>query len=430
MDIDNYNPWWRTKHVPTSLIGRKRSIFNEVLKYLKNRQILLFTGIRRVGKTTLMFQLMHELLSNRDVEPYHIFYFSFDEKVDDIDQLIKVYEEQILKDSISDKKVYLFFDEIQKLKDWPDKIKIIYDMNPNVKICLSGSAQILLLKNTGESLAGRFFNFRVEPLDFDEYLQFKQIDIDTRREKVFELEIKKQMIGYLHAGGFIEAIPMDEEKHIKYFKESLIERVVFKDIPEAFNTGIRGLLYTLLRIIAERPGIYLDYKNLSNDLKYDHRTIAEYLSYLDYTLFIQRLYNYSNKLITSEKKLRRAYLSNTAFTLAMNPQIEFPLLIEQFIINILKTAFFYRSPQKEEIDTIYVKDRLVIPIEIKIRNKITEKDAKSMFRFMNAFEIHQGIIISKEQEDITKQDNKLIHLIPYWKYWSLKGLLSGGGIHY
>ncbi len=54
MNIDNYNPWWRTKHVPASLIGRKRPIFNEVLKFLKNRQILLFTGIRRVGKTTLI----------------------------------------------------------------------------------------------------------------------------------------------------------------------------------------------------------------------------------------------------------------------------------------------------------------------------------------------------------------------------------------
>lgn len=426
MDISNYNPWWQTRHVPASLIGRKRPIFKEVLKFLKNRQILLFTGIRRVGKTTLMFQLVHELLANMNVNPYHVFYFSFDEKVDDIDQLIKAYEEQVLKDSIAHQKVYLFFDEIQKLERWPDRIKKIYDMNPQVKICLSGSAQILLLKNTGESLAGRFFNFRVEPLDFDEYVHFKRIDIDTSREKIFELEIKKQMNGFLHTGGFIEAISMDQEALIKYFKESLIERVVFKDVPEVFNTGIRGLLYTLLRIIAERPGVYLDYKNLSNDLKYDHRTIAEYISYLDYTLFIQRLYNYSRNLMTSEKKLRRAYLSNTAFTLAVNPHIENPLLIEQFIINILKSGYFYRSPQKDEIDIIYAMNKIVIPIEIKIRNKITEKDAKAVFRFMSLFDLNKGIIISKEQEGTYEKENRVVHLTPYWKYWTLKSLIQGG----
>jgi len=424
MNIDNFNPWWRIKQVPAQLIGKKRPLFNKVVTYLKNRQILLFTGIRRVGKTTFMFQLINELISNMNVNPYHIFYFSFDEKIDDINELIKVYEEQVLKDSISNKKIFLFFDEIHKLKDWSDRIKIIYDMNPNVKICLSGSAQIILLKNTRESLAGRFFNIKVEPLDFDEYLQFKKVNIDPQREKTFEMEIKKQLNGFLSTGGFVEALSMQGEELIKYFKESLIERVIFKDIPESFNTSIRGLLYTLLKIIAEHPGMYLDYKNLSSDLKYDHRTIAEYLSYLDYTLFIQRLYNYSSKLIISEKKLRRAYLSNTAFTLALNPQIENPVLMEQLFVNMLKAGFFYRSPQKEEIDIVHVKNKIVIPVEIKISNKINERDAKAMFRFMSVFDLNKGIFISREQENTFKQDSRVINIIPYWKYWTINKFLN------
>ena len=424
MNIDNFNPWWRTKQVPVQLIGKKRPLFTQALRFLRNRQILLLTGIRRVGKTTLMFQLIQELISNMHINPYHIFYFSFDEKVGNINELIKEYEEQVLKDSIAHQKIYLFFDEIQKLDDWSDKIKIIYDMNPGIKICLSGSAQIILLKNTRESLAGRFFHVKVEPLDFDEYLRFKKVDIDTHREKIYELEIKKQIHGFLSIGGFVEALSMQGEELIKYFKESLIERVVFKDIPETFNTSIHGLLYTLIKIIAEHPGMYLDYKNLSNDLNYDHRTVAEYLSYLDYTLFIQRLYYYSSKLITSEKKLRRAYLSNTAFTLALNPHIENSLLVEQFFVNTLKAGYFYRSPQKEEIDIIYVKDKAVVPVEVKIRNTINEKDAKPMFRFMSLFDLNKGILISKEQESTFRQDNRIIHVIPYWRYWSIKRFLN------
>ncbi len=86
MDLQSFNPWWKTGNVSTEFIGRKRKIFDEIVTYVDKRQIVLFTGLRRVGKTTLMYQIIDGLL-RKDVKPYNIMYFSFDEMRYDLEEI-------------------------------------------------------------------------------------------------------------------------------------------------------------------------------------------------------------------------------------------------------------------------------------------------------------------------------------------------------
>lgn len=144
MDLNDFNPWWKTGMISEDFIGKKREIFYEVNKYIDKRQILLFSGLRRVGKTTLMYQIIKELL-DKGTNPYHILYFSFDEINYNLEEIIKQYEIEILLKDILKVRIFLFFDEIQKYKDWPSKIKLLYDLHPNMKIFLTGSAQIAMV---------------------------------------------------------------------------------------------------------------------------------------------------------------------------------------------------------------------------------------------------------------------------------------------
>ena len=202
MELQSFNPWWRDGKVSPEFIGRKRAIFGEVIKYLDKRQIVLFTGLRRVGKTTLMYQIIDELL-RKGVNPYKILYFSFDEMKYDLEDIIKRYETDVLHTDISKEKVFIFLDEIQKLDGWPSKIKLLYDANPKLKLFLTGSAQITMWRGTRESLAGRFFDFLIKPLNFEEYLDFKAAKIDRNRENIFEMDMRRHMAGFLRTGGFI-----------------------------------------------------------------------------------------------------------------------------------------------------------------------------------------------------------------------------------
>lgn len=420
INLNLFNPWWRDNEVNKYLVGKKRKIFYEVYKYLNLRQILIFTGLRRVGKTTLMFQIIDSLISDKNIHPIQILYFSFDESVEILEEILKIYEIEILKEKISNIQVFLFFDEIQKLENWPSKIKIIYDLYPNVKIFLSGSAAINLKKGTRESLAGRYFDFVIETLDFEEYLEFKDIKLDKEREDIFEVNIRKSFDNFLISGGFIEALELDSIKIKKYFREGLIERVIYKDLPGVFSINYPDLLYRLVNILAERPGIYLEYKNIANDLKYDQRTISAYLSYLEYSMLVNKIYNYSKNFITSEKKIKRAYLSNTAFTAALSDIMDYSSFIEQFFINFFKVENFYRNPQREEIDIILKLNDKIIPVEVKIKNEIKSDDLKPIFKFLERFDLNKGLIITKNTSNDFTKNNKLIKAIPYWKYWSLK----------
>jgi len=419
MELQSFNPWWRDGKVSPEFIGRKRAIFGEVIKYLDKRQIVLFTGLRRVGKTTLMYQIIDELL-RKGVNPYKILYFSFDEMKYDLEDIIKRYETDVLHTDISKEKVFIFLDEIQKLDGWPSKIKLLYDANPKLKLFLTGSAQITMWRGTRESLAGRFFDFLIKPLNFEEYLDFKAAKIDRNRENIFEMDMRRHMAGFLRTGGFIEALNMDEHMLRKYLKESLLERVAFVDIPQTFKLDLPELLLKLLSIAAYRPGFYLDYKNLSNDLKVDQRTIANYISYLEYALFLQKLYNYSRNLLTSEKKVKKIYLCNTAFTMALNPQADLPSVLEQFFVNTLDARFFLKTPQKEEIDIIHASDKSILPVEIKIREKIGRDDIKTLFRFMEKNNLRRSLLITLNTETKFQKERHVVEDAPYWKYWSIR----------
>ncbi len=414
--LNTFNPWWTSGQVPAELVGKPRTIFQELKSSLNLRQITILTGLRRVGKTTLLFQLIDALLK-KGVSPYQILYFSFDENQYALNEILEFYQHHVLKKELREvDRLFIFLDEIQKLDQWPEKLKIYYDLYPNVKFILSGSARILLFRGSRESLAGRFFEYPIQPLDFYEFLKFEGKEIDFSREEIFKTAIITEFNQFLKSGGFIEAIVLNDLQRMQYFKQTILERVVFKDIPENFSVKKPALLLQLLKITAYHPGLYLDYKNIANDLKMDQRTIADYFSLLDYSLLIQKVFNFSHNKLTSEKKMKRVYLSNPAFSQALNPEIAFAVLIEQFWINHLKSTFFYRSPQKDEVDIILERERAVLPIEIKIRENISIREASSLFKFMNRFDERRGLMITLDNDGVFERDQRQVQLIPFWKY--------------
>ena len=424
MTLFDFNPWWKTLNVPEQYRGQTRDILGSIISFLDYRQILVLFGLRRAGKTTIMYQLIQHLMNKH--QAFQILYFSFDEQQYELDALLNLYQTDILKQSLDTAQtVYLFFDEIQKLNEWPNKIKLIYDRYPNVKIVLSGSSNLLLKSNSKESLAGRFFEFYIEPLHFDEYLRFRHIHIDTDREALYENDIKILFQSFLKTGGFIEAISFNDDMTVKkYFKESLLERVIYKDIPETFQINSPDLLFRLLQIVSSNPGLYLDYKLLGNDLKVDQRTIANYFNYLCHSLLLKKIYNYSTNMLTSEKKLKRIYCNNTAFIYALNSDnTPLDIVIENYYIYTLTARFFYRSPQKQEVDIIIDKQP-PIPVEIKFRNQIRKQDLKNVIAFMKKFELLKGLVISKNHDEILEIDGRKLYIKPYWKYWSIATILS------
>ncbi|MFW5847206.1 MAG: ATP-binding protein [Nanoarchaeota archaeon] len=398
MEIEDLNPWWITGKVQEEFQNtEKKEMFNEVCKFLSKRQVLAITGMRRTGKSYLIYQLIEELLKSTKKE--NILYVSFDLISDKIETFLQAYKEIVGVD-YSKEKIYVFLDEIQKREGWENELKLFYDNYPNIKFIITGSARLLIEKKKGESLAGRIYTFISKPLSFREYLRIKKSEIDLDKPLLYKEKIKKEFQHYLLVGGFPELIfEKDRAVIFKYIKETVIDRIIFLDIPSCFDIDEPELLRRIFAIISANPGMIVDYTNLASDLDRSRRTISKYLDFLEKSFLIRKIFNYSKNKLTSEKKSKKIYPSSTGFGYFYSA--DEGKIIESYVANFFETEFFYRKLSKE-ID--FVLEGVLI--EVKYRNDVKERDLKFVKKFLKENKFKRLLIITK---DLKKKDKKVLY---------------------
>jgi len=402
------NPWWNEKF---TILFKDRFIYSQIQKYLPLKQMIAFTGLRRVGKTTLMLKIAEDLMNK--LSPKHVIYFTFDEFQDiEIRDVIRTYEE-ITGNNIRQGRYLLLLDEVQKLENWENQVKVIYDtLGNNVKIMLSGSESLFIRKKSKETLAGRIFEFKVEPLFFSEFLGFKGVNFSPIG--LHEKELKKLFNQYLLTSGFPDLVEITDKSLIKsYIKEGITDKIIYKDIPKLFKVTNPALLESLLNIISEEPGQIIQLSNLAIELGISRKTIPLYLNYLENSFLIRKLYNFSRSRRKVERKLKRYYPSILSVDLLFKEDdLSKSKVFECSVVNQLKGEFFWRDPYKNEVDLILVKDDKIIPIEIKY-GKI---EIKGLLQFMKKFSVQEGYVISQNKEGKQEIDKKSIHTIPAFQY--------------
>lgn len=385
-----------------------RKIFRDLVNYLDKKIIIALTGLRRVGKTVLMWQLINWLIK-QGVKREKILYFSYDKEKASVEELLDEYT-KITGIDYKKERIYVFLDEIQKLENWQEQIKFFYDLF-NIKFVVSGSATLFLKKGV-ESLGGRIIEFEVSVLGFDEFLMFK----DFKMEK--NLEIQKEDLKVLVAEyarkNFIEVINEDENFFRMYY-ESLINKVIYEDIPKLFPVENPSKLKALFMIFLNNPGFYVNYESIASDLGLSRKTVEKYVDYLLKAKLIFKSYNFSRNFITSEKKMKRIYLTAPCFCF-LSDEVNINRVYENLVILFARHRFFYRDARKNEIDLIERKNKKIIPIEIKIKDKIKKKETKPMLLFLEKFKQNYGVFITWDFEAVEEVKGKKIRFVPLWKW--------------
>ena len=409
-----FNPWWKSGNVKAELSPQfKRELFFEVVKYLDKRQIIAIFGLRRTGKSTIVFQIIKHILDG-GIKPEHILYFSFDEKTSDIKDILSSYS-RLHSIDLEKSKLYVFFDEVQKLEDWQNKLKIFYDMYPNIRFFISGSSHFGLIKKASESLGGRINLFKLEPLSFKEWLKLNNFEFEGEKIELY----KNELMGYFNwyrKTPFPEIAKLREDILIrKYIDEFVISRVISYDIKKEFKDADIALLETLKDIFFDEIGFILNIDSLARDLQRSKDILIKHINYLAQGLLIKIVRNYRGSMLGSSRKLRRIYPYHPCFCISA----EEGRLIENLFISVLDAEFYWRDKEKE-VDI--VKDK--IPIEIKYKNIVRkEEDLKSVYFFMKKFNQKNGIVITKDTEEKIKHDSNEVRLIPAWK-WLLQQPLT------
>lgn len=456
-DLTLKNPWWSDNQYNIGETNwEKRELYNDVIANFEHSLILNVVGLRRVGKSTILKQIIGKLLFEKK-NPKNIFYFLFDyssqiKKAEFLDEVLSVYFRDILNnpDLSFDGRVYVFLDEIQYIEDWQSVLKKFYDLsNKKIKFIVTGSQSVLLKGKYSESLAGRIFDFYLPPLSFREFLTINYESI-----KIFEkfdlFELPKQFGGlgvydakfgrdisrlsreYITVGQFPETRNIsDVEKKHEYISESVIGKVL-DDCIRIFKIEKTDEFKLIAYQLLNNAGSIFELKNISREIGVSFLTLKKYIEYLKEGYIVEILYKYHKSLIKRGRILKKIYTPSVNFVCALNhfnsshidevPQA-FGKIIENAIYNILNQKYkgskidnslsFWRQGKKE-IDFLVDKKDGQLPIEVKFSNKLTGKDAVFLADYMKRHKLEFGIVVTKNELNRKKISDQTVYYIPYY----------------
>lgn len=417
------NPQWKGEKVQT--YDFKRDQFYLLQEDMNHPQIIAIVGLRRTGKTVLIKQIMQGLQEKNPNT--NIGYISFDDRdfqnYETADELINYF----LTFSNKDERRYLFLDEIQKVPDWPDLLKTIYDIEKDLKMVISGSSS-LELKDSRETLAGRILTHIIPVLSFREFVRYfgHENTISIRSfERDYDLKFlqKKQVYislleDYVRKGAFPELLEQSDQSFItRYIKESVIEKVI-SDISRNIKPRREDIVNDLLIIFSRNTARLFEIVNIANALGIDRNTASEYINTLKNTFLIKVDHNFTKSALKRARTSKKAYIAHSCIPIAMLEHdsidgSDMGHLIETIIANNLTETGFWRSPRKEEVDIVLTGP---IPIEVKYRDHIGKKNIAGLERFMDRFDVKTGIVVTRDEFDLNGSGDRRILRIPVWLF--------------
>lgn len=296
--IIRQNPWWRNKFEDNSIPRTK--YIDKIKANLSNKEIIFLMGLRRVGKTTIINQTIKFLL-NEEIEPKKILFLT----LDDLNYLGKTVFEIINKyreiNNIGiDDFFYLILDEVTYLNNFEQQLKNLYDTY-NVKIIASSSIATLL-RDKKAFLTGRIVTIEIMPLDFEEFLLFKNIKIN----KYDKILTKKYFEEYMKIGG-IPRFVLDNNPH--YITE-LINAIIYKDIIAHYKINDEKSVKELFRLLCQRIGKPTSYNKLANILGITDTTVKKYISYFEKTYLFYSIEKYARSLNENITAPRKFYIAD------------------------------------------------------------------------------------------------------------------------
>jgi hypothetical protein len=349
----------------------QREMFQRVWKDIDTRLIALITGPRRTGKSVLLTQLVNALITQKQTPPTQILYFEFSplQSVDLIWQIYRFFTTQVADPR---RPVFLFFDEIQYIDGYEVVLKELYDNTQATKVFVTGSLSLSYKRRMQESLSGRFFAYRLYPLNFGEYLQlalpqsypvYQQVQVETNRFARQHLlsQLNADFRQFLAWGRLPEMAAFDQAQGRAYL-QTVLSQSLNQDAFSYFEIEKPPILNALFEYLCINNGGVISVNSLSSELGAAAQTVASYLGVLEMMGLVYVIYNATNPLIRLNSS-RKAYVSSM-FAL-LHTKLDLPraigLAVESYVLERLlereEMVTFYRHRERE-IDFLLPKKHI------------------------------------------------------------------------
>jgi len=390
----------------------ERSILGRVLDAFGDNRVLILSGIRRCGKSTLLKQIMQTRT--------RYCYVNFEDE-----RLLSFHAEdfeilnEVLIEVYGAPDIY-FFDEIQNIDRFEIFVRRLQDNGK--KIVITGSNASLLSKEFGTRLTGRYKLFTVFPFSFAEFLRFRKINV--RKDSLYIPEEKVNLMtafsSYATSGGMPEYLRNQDSEYIK----TLYDNIIYRDIIARYSIRRQRLVRELVGMLASAISLPFTYNSLKKSLGLKNAiTVKEYIGYLSgaYLFFELLRFDYSvRKQLNSPRKI---YIIDTAFGIlsgfSFSPNTG-RLLENIVLIELLRrgSEVYYFSGARE-CDFIIKRGKKVsgaIQVCHELNDENTDREIGGLLEARATFTLNEGIILTNDQEETRKIGNVTIVIKPVWKW--------------
>ncbi|MCD8217086.1 MAG: ATP-binding protein [Clostridiales bacterium] len=448
--LQQYNPWWRTPlAIKEESKPQKRLAYYEALNTLMHKSIRRFailSGMRRVGKTTILYQIIDHLIDD-GINPRNILYTSFDNpilKLVNVEKVLSIYESMYPIEGTK----YIFFDEVQYTDNWELWMKVIYDIRKDIRLIATGSASPILEKGSADSGTGRWSVLKIPTMSFYEYCRLLDLESPVLPENFHLSELNRMSLAqlgdlmnkfnplqnhfnrYLMIGGFPELVLSDDDAYAqRMLREDVVDKVIKRGVLTLFNIRSPLLMEKLFLYLCMNSTEIFNATTAAKELENTSiATIDSYIHALEMSnlIYLAKPMNVGSKgalkgkpkIIIADAAIRNAVLMIDD---VLSDESELGTMVETTVYKHIASFYqgttasigYFRKAKdnQKEVDVVVELPRQKILCEVKYRNNshIAATDAIVELCQDGKSKVTSAFLITKRLDDfgITKHETKV-----------------------
>lgn len=428
--IVEQNPHWVGKSLD---LGVERSYFAKLIAYLETGMIISILGVRRAGKSMLLKQAIHHLMTRRQVPAKNILFLNlehpyFSSYAQDVEYLQKIYEDY-LKLAQPEGQIYVLLDEVQFFPQWPIFVKSMYE-HKKIQFIITGSNSLLLSSDLITLLSGRTLPIEVFPLSFKELANARGIQTDTAIALVNSRPRLRDLVDqFLKFGGF-PGVVLNLLPNVAYdVLNAYAKTILYQDVAPRLQLRKSVELERLFVYLISNIGKPFSYANLSQLFDLSDKAIKEYIgAFADsYLLFELEMFDFSlKKQIKNQKKIYSidtGQINAVAFRFTENLGRLLENLVFLELRRIGLEVYYYKTANNLEVDFLVKKNLALALVQVALdvqEPQTLKREVKALEQSAAELNLAAGIIITRDHEELcVTEDGQEIKIMPAYTFFCL-----------
>lgn len=394
-------------------LGITREKLDQIQKYRKSSHAIVISGLRRVGKSTLLAQIAHKFYTAGSY-----YYVNFeDERFLEFSAVEFNLLYETLLELFGERKTFLL-DEIQNISGWEHFVRRMIDQG--FKFYITGSNASLLSQELGAKLTGRYIPVELLPFSFTEFLAFNRQKIPNldRLTTTQKIGLKRQLNEYMNLGGIPDALKYPEiDLH-----KTLYDDVIYRDVAVRYQIEETKALKELAFYLLSNTSSLISFNKLKELLKLGSvNTVKSYIDYLQtgWLMFAVNKYAYSiKKQQIANKKIYiidTGLVKSVAFSFSENKGKLLENLVFLAVRRKYQEIYYYTTESNLEVDFYLPKQKILIQVCQSLADEDTKtRELEALKEAMLELNISSSIILTEDEEEVETEDN--IKIIPIYRW--------------